>query len=130
MLTKLLSSVAIAAMLAACNPSTDPVLKLAASDLQTATAVANSPNVPATAAAPNAVDPQGYACWGSLTPAVAALQSGTQVGLATMVEVARVAIIQVRSKGSCAGLAAPLLSQLALIPGAGNAIAMAAASVQ
>lgn len=101
-----------------------------AGDLQMAATIANSPNVPAQPAAANAVDPTGYACWGSLEPAVAAIDAGGTVGLATMIEIARVAIIEVRQGGPCGTLAAPMLGQLALLPGAGNAIALAATSVR
>lgn len=101
-----------------------------AGDLTTAAAIANSPNVPATAAAANAVDPTGYSCWGSMAPAVAAIQARKTVGGASLIEVARVLVIQSRKGGQCAALASPILSQLALLPGAANAIAIAATSVQ
>lgn len=132
---KLLTTLTLCLGLAACagnplTPASGAGQGFVGGDLTTAAAVANSPNVPAVAAAANAVDPTGYACWGTLLPAVTALEAGKQVGLATIVEVARVAIIEVRSKGPCAGLAQPLLAQLALLPGASNAIAIAASSVQ
>ena len=101
-----------------------------AGDVNLAATVANTPAVPAVAANPNAVDPSGYACWGSLAPGIAAISAGQTVGFATMIEVARVGIIMARTKGPCAALAAPILSQLALLPGAGNALAIAATSVQ
>lgn len=106
-------------------------VQFTADDVALAARVANASSVPAVAASASAIDPSGYKCWASIGPAMSALgAAGSSVGLATAIEVARVAIISVRSGGVCGALAQPLLAQLALVPGAANAIAMAAASVQ
>lgn len=73
-------------------------------------------------------DTTGAACWGSLGPAVAAIQAGKTVGLATVIEVARAAILATR--GACAPLAQPVLQAIALLPGGGNALALAEASIR
>lgn len=118
-----------ALMLAGCGGQSG-LLGFAGDDVATAAAVANASTVPVTLVNSNAVDPSGYACWGSLGPGISAIQNGKQVGLATMIEVARVAIIMARLNGPCGALAAPVLGQLSLLPGAGNAIAIAATSVR
>ncbi len=100
-----------------------------AGDGQTAFNIANSSNVGATVSA-TAVDPNGAKCFGGMQPAIAALQAGKDIGMLTMIEVARVAILQSKHGGTCGALAAPVLSQLALVPGASNALAIAAVSVQ
>jgi hypothetical protein len=131
MIRRLILALPLAAplALAACTAN-DPLIKFAAGDIATAAAVANSPSVPPVPAVAGAVDPSGYQCWGTLEPSVAAIQGGKMIGLATMIEVARVAIIQARRGGACGALASPLLAQLALVPGASQALAIAATSVQ
>lgn len=127
-MTRLALAAVLALVLAGCiNQQT---AQFAAADLVTAKAVANSPKLTAVAAAPGAIDPAGYACWGSLEGPVSVIAAGGTIGLAAIIEVARVAIIEVRNGGPCATLAQPLLAQIALLPGAGNAIALAAVSVQ
>jgi hypothetical protein len=127
MIKKYLAVASIALGLTACSSANQ---NFVAGDLNTAAMVANSPNAPSVPVSANAVDPSGYQCWGTLAPSVAALGTAQSVGFATLIEIARVAIIQSRTKGACAALAAPILSQISLLPGAGNAIAIAATSVQ
>lgn len=104
-------------MLAACQNS--QLAQFTTGDLATAQAVAASGG-----------DAKGAQCWGSLLPAVQALQAGKTIGAATLIEIARVAILAGRNGGACGPLTAPILAQLSLLPGAGNIIALAASSVQ
>lgn len=100
-----------------------------AHDVAAASAVANSPDAPATPPAANAIDPVGYKCWGALAGPVAALNAGQALGAATAIEVARVALLEIRGGGPCSALAQPVLQAIALLPGAGNILAAAEASV-
>lgn len=126
MFRKLILISALLGSLVACSPAG---MNFVAGDGATAFAIANSPGAGATVS-PTAIDPSAAKCFGNLGPAVSALQAGKNVGLFTLMEVARVAILQTKTGGACGALAAPILSQLALIPGAANAIALAAVSVQ
>jgi hypothetical protein len=104
--------------------------KFTAADMQTAASLANTPSTPATAAAANAIDPQGYNCWGTMAPAMTAISNGQDPGLATLIEAARVLVLAAKSGGACGALAQPIMAQLALLPGAANIIAEAATTVQ
>jgi len=106
------------------------VSNFAVGDLTLAASLANMPNVSSVPVSPTAIDPSGAQCWGTLAPGVAAISKGTNPGFAVLVEVARVGIIMSRQNGPCGALAAPILSQLSVLPGAGNAIAIAATSVR
>lgn len=105
-----------------------PISTLTASDMQTAAAIANMPSA-AVPANPNAIDPAGAMCFGTMGPIIGQMAAGRSVGLFSQIEALRVLIIASRQNGACALLAQPILAQLSLLPGAGNAIAIAATTV-
>jgi hypothetical protein len=113
--------------LGACSQAT---MQFTASDLTQAASIANLPNEPAAPAAKNAIDPQGYSCFGVMAPVVSALAAGQSTGLFTTIEVARVVIISAKSGEACQMIAQPILEQIALLPGGGNILAEAALAVQ
>jgi hypothetical protein len=101
-----------------------------AADLNQAASIADLPNEPAVPAAANTLDPQGYSCFGTMAPVVAALAAGKSTGLFTTIEVARVVIISAKSGEACQMIAQPILEAIAALPGGGNILAEAAVAVQ
>lgn len=116
MIRKIALIAALLASLSACSLAQQE--KFVAGDAKTAFDIANSSNQGAKIAT-DAVDPDGAKCWGALGPSVDALMSGKQIGMMALMEIYRVAAINV--KGPCSALAVPILLQIGKIPGA-NAI--------